>query len=58
MQEEMEANIEAERKKYKAIDKEGEMMMEETGTLDMMEVEDRSFPSGLQQPGSRSKRRR
>ena len=54
----MDANIEAERKKYKAVDKDGEMMMEEQGTLDMMDIEDRSFPSGQQQAGSRSKRRR
>lgn len=54
----MEAKIDAERKQFKATDKEGEMMMEETGTLDMMEVEDRSFPAGNHQAGSRSKRRR
>ena len=54
----MEANIEAERNKFKAIDKEGEMMMEETGTLDMMDVEDRSFAAGALQAGTRPKRRR
>ena len=53
----MEANIEAERNKYKSVDKDGEMMMEETGTLDMMDVEDRSFAHG-HQAGGRSKRRR
>lgn len=56
LQTEMEASIEAERKKYKSIDKDGEMMMEDTGTLEMMDVEDRSFPAGHHT--GRSKRRR
>lgn len=54
----MEADIEAERKAYKAYVKDSDMMMEDTGTLDMMEVEDRSLPSGGQQQVGRSKRRR
>lgn len=53
----METNIEAERKKYKSVDKDGETMMEESGTLDMMDVEDRSFTHG-HHGGGRSKRRR
>ena len=54
----MEANIEAERKKVKGSDKDSDMMLDETGTLEMMEVEDRALPSGPHQLGSRSKRRR